>query len=117
MKLFESELKVMEILWERGDTTAKEISQILNAEIGWNINTTYTVIKKCISKGAIERYGNNYICKPLIKKKDVQQYETKELINKMFNGSKLSFFNSFLNDSDFTNEELDDIKNIINKLR
>ena len=50
-KLFDSERKVMEVIWEEGDMTAKEISLILNEKIGWNKNTTYTVIKKCIQKG------------------------------------------------------------------
>lgn len=45
-KLYDSELKVMEVLWKEGDDSAKHISEILNAEIGWNKNTTYTVIKK-----------------------------------------------------------------------
>ena len=36
------------------------------------------VIKKCIAKGAIERYGNNYMCKPLISKEEVEDYETKD---------------------------------------
>ena len=55
MKLFDSELKVMEVLWRLGDQTAKQISGILKEEIGWNVNTTYTVIKKCIAKGAVQR--------------------------------------------------------------
>ena len=52
IKLFDSELRVMKVLWERGDTTAKEISNILAGSVGWNMNTTYTVIKKCVAKGA-----------------------------------------------------------------
>ena len=34
MKFFDSELKVMEVLWKRGDLTAKAISDILKDEIG-----------------------------------------------------------------------------------
>ena len=37
VKLFDSELKVMDVLWREGDTTAKHISDVLNAEIGWNM--------------------------------------------------------------------------------
>jgi len=48
MKLFDSEWKVMEVLWQENDRTAKEISLRLADSIGWNKNTTYTVIKKCI---------------------------------------------------------------------
>ena len=55
MKLFDSELKVMEVLWREGDATAKHISDVLREEAGWNINTTYTLIKRCMKKGAIER--------------------------------------------------------------
>lgn len=49
-KLYDSELKVMEVLWKEGDDSAKHISEILNAEIGWNKNTTYTVIKNVLQK-------------------------------------------------------------------
>lgn len=45
-KLFDSEAKVMEILWDCGPLSAKEISLIAADSIGWNKNTTYTVIKK-----------------------------------------------------------------------
>ena len=40
MKLFDSELKVMDVLWRLGDRTAKEISSILGEETGWNVITT-----------------------------------------------------------------------------
>ena len=59
MKLFDSELKVMDVLWRLGDRTAKEISSILGEETGWNVNTTYTVIKKCVAKGAVRRSEPN----------------------------------------------------------
>ncbi len=51
VKLFDSELKVMSVLWQEGDLTAKRISDILKEETGWNMNTTYTLIKRCIKKG------------------------------------------------------------------
>lgn len=55
MKLFDSEIKIMEVLWAEGDCTAKHISDQLKQQIGWNMNTTYTVIKRLIGKGVIER--------------------------------------------------------------
>ena len=76
VKLFDSELKVMDVLWKEGEMTAKQISDLLKKEIGWNMNTTYTVIKKCISKGAIERSEPNFMCRALVSKEEVQQAET-----------------------------------------
>ena len=57
IKLFDSELKVMDILWKEGDTSAKDIAEILNRQVGWSKTTTYTVIKKCINKGAAGQVG------------------------------------------------------------
>ena len=85
IKLFDSELKVMDVLWKEGDKTAKQISDILKEKIGWNMNTTYTVIKKCIAKGAIERSEPNFMCHALIAKEVVQEAEAEELIGKPAN--------------------------------
>lgn len=46
IKLFDSELKVMNVFWQEGDITAKKISAILKDQVGWNVNTTYTLIKE-----------------------------------------------------------------------
>ena len=48
IKLFDSELKVMDVLWKDGDVPAKYVADTLNREVGWNKNTTYTLIKRCI---------------------------------------------------------------------
>ena len=81
MKLFDSEWKVMEVLWQENDRTAKEISLRLADSIGWNKNTTYTVIKKCIDKGAIERWEPNFICHAVITKQQAQKDEADTLVD------------------------------------
>ena len=64
-KLFASELKVMSVLWRDGDVPAKHIAKLLTEELGWNVNTTYTLIKRCIKKGAIERSDPGFMCHAL----------------------------------------------------
>ena len=60
-KIFDSELRVMEILWENGAMHAREIAYILEAEIGWNVNTTYSTLKKLVAKGAIKRQEPRFL--------------------------------------------------------
>lgn len=96
MKLFDSELKVMEVLWEHGEKSARDIVDILSERIGWNKNTTYTVIKKCVEKGAVSREEPGFLCRPLVSRDEVAQSETEQLIDKMFGGSSELFFSSFL---------------------
>ncbi len=116
IKLFDSELKVMGVLWKEGDTTAKQISDILKAEIGWNMNTTYTVIKKCIAKGVIERSEPNFRCRALITKQEAQEAETDELIGKMFDGSADKLFASLLGRRKLTAEQIEKLRQIVGDL-
>lgn len=117
IKLFDSELKVMDVLWKEGDTTAKKISDILNEQVGWNINTTYTLIKRCIAKGAIERREPNFLCHALIAKEQVQEQETTELINKVFDGSTDLLFASLLTRKKLSDDEIERLKQIVANLK
>lgn len=116
IKLFDSELKVMNVLWQEGDTTAKHISDILKEEVGWNMNTTYTLIKRCIKKGAIERSEPNFMCHALIPKEEVQEAETDELIHKIFDGSADKLFASLLSRKKLSAEQIDKLKQIVGDL-
>jgi BlaI family penicillinase repressor len=113
MKLFDSELRVMDVLWKKGDLTAKGISDILKEEISWNMNTTYTVIKKCVAKGAIQRIEPNFICHALITKEEVQEEEVEELIGKMFDGSAALLFSSMLERGKIPKEVLDKLNRMV----
>lgn len=50
----------MEIIWDRGPLSAKEISLIAADSIGWNKNTTYIVLKKLEAKDFIRRDEPGY---------------------------------------------------------
>jgi len=117
IKIFDSELKVMEVLWEKGDMTAGEIVKILKERTGWNPNTTYTVIKKLIDKNAIERFEPGFNCKAIVKKEEVQQYEADELIGKLFNGSAEVFLSAFLSGKELSGEEIDRLKQLVENLK
>lgn len=116
IKLFDSELKVMGILWREGDQTAKQIADLLREETGWNVNTTYTVIKKCVTKGAIQRTEPNFLCHPLLPKTEVQKAETDELIGKLFDGSADKLFSALLGRKKLTAEQLTALKEIVGDL-
>lgn len=116
IKLFDSELKVMEILWRSGDTTAKDIAQQLSGVVGWSKTTTYTVIKKCIDKGAIERVGTNFLCRALVSISQVREYETDELINKLYDGCADQLVASLLGKRHLSREEIDGLRKLIEEL-
>ena len=76
LKLFDSERKVMEVLWDHGDLSAKELADRLKELVGWSKTTTYTVIKKCIDKKAVSRSEPGFVCHPLVSREEVREQET-----------------------------------------
>ncbi len=115
VKLFDAELKVMDVLWREGDATAKHISDVLKEETGWNINTTYTLIRRCIKKGAIARSEPNFRCHALIEKEAVQEAETQELIDKVYDGSADKLFAALLDRRKLSAEEIARLRKLVDE--
>lgn len=116
VKLFDSELKVMDVLWKEGETTAKHISDVLKERVGWNMNTTYTIIKRCIQKGAIQRSEPNFLCRALIPKEQVQQAETEELIDKVYDGCADQLFAALLGRKRLSARQIDRLKQLVDQM-
>lgn len=115
VKLYDGELKLMEMIWQNEPVSAKQLSILAETTVGWNKNTTYTVLKKLTEKNAVLRTEPNFICTSLVKKEDVRKSETNTLISKLFNGSKKAFFSALLEDESLTGEELDELRQMIEK--
>ncbi len=115
IKLFESELKLMELIWSSSPISAKDLSILAADKIGWNKNTTYTILKKLVFKNAVRREDPNFICTPIISKEKVQKEEAETLISKLFDGSRKAFFSSFLSKEKLSNDEIAELKRIIEK--
>ena len=115
MKVFESELKLLEIIWAHEPVSAKEVSSIAEKEIGWNKNTTYTVLKKLIDKQYIRREEPGFICSSLIKKVEVQKSEAKGLVERLFAGSRKALFSALLEDEELTDTELAELRALVDR--
>ena len=114
-KLNNSQVKVMQLLWENGATTAKNLCIMAAERYEWNKNTTYTIIKTLVENGAIERSEPDFLCTPVLSLEEVRRTETKGLVDKFFHGSASAFFSAFLDDENISEEELAALKKIINE--
>lgn len=107
IRLHDGELNVMELLWSNKELAARDISKIIKEYIGWEKNTTYTVIKRLIDKGAIVREDAGFICKANVTKKKIQETETNILLDKFYGGSLVNFINSYMMNYRMNEEERD----------
>lgn len=114
--LTDTELKVMGVLWKDGPCPARQIAEVLRERLGWNINTTYTLIKRCIKKGAVERSEPNFICRALVLKEQVQESTTNDLIDKIYDGSADKLFAALLGRKKLSAEQIEKLYRIIDNL-
>ena len=114
-KLFDSELRVMDIVWREKEVPARAIVEELAHTMGWKTSTTYTLITRCISKGAIQRVDPGYICKPLIAQDTVQAAETDDFIDRIFNGSVDKLFSSLIKRKKISAEEFARLSTLIDE--
>ena len=78
--------------------------------------TTYTLIKRCIKKGAIARSEPGFMCHALVSKSAVQEAETDELINKIYDGSADKLFAALLGRKKLSEEQIQKLKQIVGDL-
>ena len=113
IRLHEGELNIMELLWSNKVLAAKDIAKIIKEYIGWEKNTTYTVINRLIAKGAIDREEPGFFCRATVSKKTIQQIETDALLDKVFNGSLTTFMTEYLRHQTLTPSEIMELERII----
>lgn len=77
------------------------------------MNTTYTLIKRCIKKGAIQRYEPNFMCHALISQEEVQEAETKEFIDKIYEGSVDKLFAALIGHRKLSPEQLTRLRKLV----
>jgi len=111
LKLFDAEYRFMSIVWAHEPVNSTELTRICEKELGWKKPTTYSMIKKLSERGIMQ--NEKATVTTLIARKDVQKYEANVFIDKMFGGSMPSFVTAFLQDKTLSEDEVQEIKSMI----
>ena len=109
--LCESEFSLMDIIWDNAPADAASIVKLSQQKLSWSRSTTYTLLKRLENKGFIRKDDSTVI--PLIKREQVQDYETDRLVERTFKGSFPSLVSAFLGKSKISKEEADKLIDII----
>ncbi len=117
MKIPQSILRVMNVVWENENISAKEISEELKKSYGWNKNTTYTVINQCIKKGLIERLEPDFICRAIVLREEVQADELNGLVENIFKGSVGMMLSTLAKNNKLSSQDIEELEQLIEKLK
>lgn len=110
-KLFDAEYKFLDIIWELEPINSTELTKTCLQKLGWKKSTTYTMIRKLQERGILK--NENATVTALIKREQVQKYESEALIEKAFDSSLPVFLATFLKDKRLSRHEAEKIKKMI----
>ncbi len=111
MKISDSELRLMEIIWQEGEIRSGELVKRAYRSLGWKKSTVYTVIKKLTLKNAVS--SENTVVKPLCTRDEVLGQRSDELLSSGYSGSLPVFLAAFLKKEKLTKEEAAELKKLI----
>lgn len=114
-KIFESEYRFCQILWEREPVRSGELVALCREKLGWKPTTTYTVIRRLAERGVLK--NEHSVVTSLVSRTDAECAEIDELLEKRFGGSLPGFIAAFARRKGVTAAELEEAERMIEEYR
>ena len=111
LKLFDAEYRFMCVLWEHEPVNSTKLVRLCFDRFEWKKSTTYSMIKRLSERGVLK--NENAIVMALVKKEDVQKYESEVLLEKTFDNSLPVFLTAFLRGKKLSKSEAEKLKKMI----
>ncbi|WP_010250875.1 BlaI/MecI/CopY family transcriptional regulator [Acetivibrio cellulolyticus] len=115
LKICESEYRFASIVWDNEPIASGELVKLCLEQLGWKKSTTYTVLKKLCERGVLK--NENSIVHSLVKREQVQKYESEQFINRAFSGSLPQFLTAFMGNRKISEQEAEDLKKLIDSYK
>jgi len=111
------QLLIMQVLWDKGRATAREITDTINLAEPIAHSTVQTLLRGLEEKGAAshEMEGRTFVFFPLVKEHEFKQSATRELVERVFGGSVGTLVTHLLKNESVSREEIDEIRKLINR--
>jgi BlaI family penicillinase repressor len=111
----ESELEILQILWQKGSATVREVHEVLEKQKDVGYTTTLKLMQIMVEKGIVDRDTSKriHIYKPLIPQSSVENNLINKLRQKIFRGSASRLVIGALSSEPVTEEELEEIREFL----
>ncbi len=115
----DSELKVMKIIWEKNKkmSTGEILSELKN-EVDWKLSTLQVILSRLTDKGFLknEKIGRINYYSSIVAFSNYTKNETKNFIKKMYDNSSKKLIAALIEgDDSLTEDDIKEIKNILNR--
>jgi BlaI family transcriptional regulator, penicillinase repressor len=106
--LTEAELRLMEVLWQKGPATVHQVLEALPDTYPLAYNSVLTTIRILEKKGYVrhEKEGRAHVYSPLVGKQEATRYEIKNLVGRFFKNSHELLVLNILENNNINADEL-----------
>jgi BlaI family transcriptional regulator, penicillinase repressor len=115
--LTEAELRIMEVLWEKGASTVQQVLEALTPHPTLAYNSVLTTIRILEKKGYVEHIkdGRAHIFQALLGRKQASQSEVRHLISRFFGNSHEELVLNVLEDRGLDSNELQRLREMLQR--
>ena len=113
--LTEAELRLMKILWRRGESAVTDLVAAMPEGESLAYNSVLTTIRILEQKGYVEhrQAGRAFVYSPCVAEQEASRSEVKHLMSRFFGNSRERLLLSLLGDEEISPEELRRLKGAI----
>ena len=114
----DSELEILQVLWQNGASTVKAVNDKLNEKRSIGYTTTLKLLQIMYEKGLVERDENerSHVYSSAIKQNEIQKVLLDKLLDTAFSGSAANLVMQALGNSKTSKDELKKIREYLNKI-
>ncbi|MGB9031158.1 MAG: BlaI/MecI/CopY family transcriptional regulator [Acidobacteriaceae bacterium] len=115
--LTEAELRIMQVLWQKGPGTVQQILDVLPAHPAFAYNTILTTIRILERKGWVEhsKDGRAHVYNPLVAEEEASRSEIRHLVSRFFRNSHEDLVLNILEDRGIDAKELARLRKMLER--
>jgi predicted transcriptional regulator len=115
--LTEAELRLMDVIWEKGSATVTEVAAALPAELGLAYNTVLTTLRILEEKGYLRhtksKEGRAFVYQAVVGRNEAGRNAVRYLVSRLFRNSPELLVLNLLEDEELTEKEIRKIRKLV----
>ena len=114
----EAELEILQVLWETGGCTVRDVHEVLHQRAGTGYTTALKLLQIMFEKGLVVRNESQraHVYQAAVSKERTQKRFLSDLLQRVFDGSSSRLVLQALGDHKASREELREIRTMLNEL-
>ena len=117
--LTEAELRIMQVLWERGSATVQQVLDAVSSEKPLAYNSVLTIVRILEKKGCVKHLkdGRAHVYTALLNREEATRSEIKHLVSRFFDNSRELLVLNLLHEEGLDKEELARLRKMLEEAR